>query len=409
MYSPNPVVYSVAQLNNYVKNILDKDENLANVFVTGEISNFKPHYSGHLYMTIKDETAAIRAVMFSNSAMRLRFSVENGMKVLIFGRISLFERDGSYQLYINDMQPDGIGSLNLAFEQLKKKLEKEGLFDPYHKKEMPKFPKRVGVVTSATGAAVQDIFNVLARRYPVSEVVLRPCKVQGEGAAEDVAQAIKEFNEKNAADVLIVGRGGGSIEDLWAFNEEIVARAVFDSRIPVISAVGHETDFTICDFVADLRAPTPSAAAECAVPDIRDLKDNLSMWSSRLVGNIRNAIENNRNILRLIEQSPVLKEPERWLQDNRRDVLYLSEKLLSQTETAVLEERNNLSSLAGKLGALSPLGVIARGYAMAQKDGKVLSRAADVKSGDEIILNFSDGIVNATVNSVRNDINGSKL
>ncbi len=409
MYSPNPVVYSVAQLNNYVKNILDKDENLANVFVTGEISNFKPHYSGHLYMTIKDETAAIRAVMFSNSAMRLRFSVENGMKVLIFGRISLFERDGSYQLYINDMQPDGIGSLNLAFDQLKKKLEKEGLFDPYHKKEIPKFPKRVGVVTSATGAAVQDIFNVLARRYPVAEVVLRPCKVQGEGAAEDVAQSIKEFNEKNAADVLIVGRGGGSIEDLWAFNEEIVARAVFDSRIPVISAVGHETDFTICDFVADLRAPTPSAAAECAVPDIRDLKDALSLWGSRLVGNTRNIIENNRNKLRLIEQSPVLKEPERWLQDNRRDVLYLGEKLYSQTETAILGERNNLSSLAGKLGALSPLGVIARGYAMAQKDGKVLSRAADVKSGDKIILNFSDGIVNATVNSVRNDINDSKL
>ncbi|MBO5291012.1 MAG: exodeoxyribonuclease VII large subunit, partial [Clostridia bacterium] len=275
MYSPNPTVYSVAQLNNYVKSVLDNDENLNHLFVTGEISNYKPHYSGHMYMTIKDETASIKAVMFAGNASRLKFKPENGMKVIIFGTVSLFQRDGSYQLYINDMQPDGIGALNIAFEQLKKKLEAEGLFSNQYKKPIPKFPQKVGVVTSATGAAVQDIFNVLKRRYPVAEVVLRPCQVQGDGAANDIANAIKEFNKVKGADVLIVGRGGGSIEDLWAFNEEIVARAVFDSEIPVISAVGHETDVTICDFVADLRAPTPSAAAECAVPDCFELKANL--------------------------------------------------------------------------------------------------------------------------------------
>ena len=238
MYSPNPTVYSVAQLNNYVKSVLDNDENLNHLFVTGEISNYKPHYSGHMYMTIKDETASIKAVMFAGNASRLKFKPENGMKVIIFGTVSLFQRDGSYQLYINDMQPDGIGALNIAFEQLKKKLEAEGLFSSQYKKPIPKFPQKVGVVTSATGAAVQDIFNVLKRRYPVAEVVLRPCQVQGEGAANDIANAIKEFNKVKGADVLIVGRGGGSIEDLWAFNEEIVARAVFESEIPVISAVG---------------------------------------------------------------------------------------------------------------------------------------------------------------------------
>lgn len=245
MITPKPTVYSVSQLNSYVKGVLDKDENLSHIFVTGEISNYKPHYSGHLYMTVKDETASIKAVMFAGNATKLRFKPENGMKILAFGTVSLFPRDGSFQLYINDMQPDGIGALNIAFEQLKKKLDAEGLFKQEHKKALPKFPQKIGVVTSATGAAVQDIFNVLKRRFPVAEVVLRPCQVQGDGAAEDIAKAIYEFNRLRGADVLIVGRGGGSIEDLWAFNEEIVARAVFASEIPVISAVGHETDYTI--------------------------------------------------------------------------------------------------------------------------------------------------------------------
>ena len=272
MITPTPTVYSVNELNSYVKRILDNDENLKHIFVTGEISNYKAHYSGHLYMTIKDESASVKAVMFAGNASRLRFRPENGMKVLIFGTVSLFPRDGSYQLYISDMQPDGMGALSVAFEQLKKKLAAEGLFSDSYKKPIPKFPTRIGVITSETGAAVQDIFNVLSRRFPSAEVVLRPTQVQGDGAAQDIAKAIYVFNEYNAADVLIVGRGGGSIEDLWAFNEEVVARAVFASEIPVISAVGHETDYTICDFVADLRAPTPSAAAELAVPDRLELK-----------------------------------------------------------------------------------------------------------------------------------------
>ena len=397
MITPTPNVYSVSQSNSYVKGVLDRDENLAHIFVTGEISNYKAHYSGHLYMTVKDETASIKAVMFAGNASKLRFKPENGMKILAFGTVSLFPRDGSYQLYINDMQPDGVGALNIAFEQLKKKLEAEGLFRQEYKKPLPEFPQKIGVVTSSTGAAVQDIFNVLKRRFPVAEVVLRPCQVQGEGAAEDVAKAIYEFNKLNAADVLIVGRGGGSIEDLWAFNEEIVARAVFASRIPVISAVGHETDYTICDFVADLRAPTPSAAAECAVPDIFELKANLVSLRQHIFSLTRNKMNIERNSLSSFEKRLALRDPVTNINEQRKELVYLTEKLSILTNSILDENKSKISALAGKLDVLSPLSVISRGYALVEKDDKLVTKVKDLKKDDVISIKLSDGQVKARI------------
>lgn len=400
MYTPTPKVYSVNELNNYAKGLLDNDENLRHIFVTGEVSNYKAHYSGHLYMTIKDEVASIKAVMFAGNASRLRFSLENGMKVLIFGTVSLFPRDGSFQLYINDMQPNGMGALSVAFEQLKKKLADEGLFSEAYKKSIPAFPQRVGVVTSATGAAIQDILNVLKRRYPVAEVVVRSAQVQGECAAEDIAQAIKEFNSTNGADVLIVGRGGGSIEDLWAFNEEVVARAVFESKIPVISAVGHETDYTICDFVADLRAPTPSAAAELAVPDVNELKGELLSYKQQLYSIVKNQLTTERNKLSAIEKSGALKDPVIKLNETRRNLLYLSEKITDLTQAQLDSQKLKFSALAGKLDALSPLGVIARGYAIVNKDEKLLTNASQFNVGDNISVKLTGGTVKAQVTEV---------
>lgn len=397
MITPKPTVYSVSQLNSYVKGVLDKDENLSHIFVTGEISNYKPHYSGHLYMTVKDETASIKAVMFAGNATKLRFKPENGMKILAFGTVSLFPRDGSFQLYINDMQPDGIGALNIAFEQLKKKLDAEGLFKQEHKKALPKFPQKIGVVTSATGAAVQDIFNVLKRRFPVAEVVLRPCQVQGDGAAEDIAKAIYEFNRLRGADVLIVGRGGGSIEDLWAFNEEIVARAVFASEIPVISAVGHETDYTICDFVADLRAPTPSAAAECAVPDIYELKSNLVSLSQHIYSLTRNNVNIERNKLLSLEKSLVLRDPVTNINEQRKELVYLTEKLSSLTNSVLDVNKSKISALAGKLDVLSPLSVISRGYALVEKNNKPVTKVTELKTDDVISVKLSDGLIQAKI------------
>lgn len=400
MYTPTPKVYSVNELNNYVKGLLDNDENLEYIFVSGEISNFKAHYSGHMYMTIKDEVAAIKAVMFAGNASRLKFSIENGMKVIAFGSVSLFPRDGSFQLYITDMQPDGVGSLSVAFEQLKKKLEAEGLFSPAHKKPIPAFPQRVGVVTSSTGAAIQDIFNVLKRRYPTCEVVVRPTQVQGEGAAEDIARAIEEFNALNGADVLIVGRGGGSVEDLWAFNEEVVARAVYNSRIPIISAVGHETDYSICDFVADLRAPTPSAAAELAVPDKVELKAELLAYKQQLFTLVRNEISTQRAKLEAIEKSSALKDPVVKLNDSRKNLAYLNERLCDVVQAQLTGKRLEFSALVGKLDALSPLGVISRGYALVSKDEALLTSVSNVAIGDSIRVKLSDGEALATVTDI---------
>ncbi len=400
METPTPKVYSVNELNNYVKNILDSDENLRYIFVAGEISNYKAHYSGHLYMTIKDESAAVKAVMFAGNASKLRFVPENGMKVLIFGQVSLFPRDGSYQLYINSMQPDGMGALSVAYEQLKKKLEAEGLFSPEHKKKLPAFPQKIGVVTSSTGAAIQDIFNVLSRRYPVAQVVVRPAQVQGEGAAKDIADAIREFNALKGADVLIVGRGGGSVEDLWAFNEEIVARAVFESDIPVISAVGHETDYTICDFVADLRAPTPSAAAEIVVPDINELKSVLFNYKQHITNMIVSRFNQERQRLNVIKKSSAMRDPVVKLNDSRRSLLYFNEELNDLTRNVIEKDKLRLGTMAGKLQSLSPLGVIARGYALVEKKEAVVTTIDSVDIDEMVKVRLSNGSFDARVEKV---------
>ena len=391
MYSVSPTVYSVTELNNYVKRILEMDENLKNVFVTGEISNFKNHYSGHMYMTIKDEGGAIKAVMFSSYASRLKFVPENGMKVIIFGSVSLYNKDGSYQLYITDMQPDGLGALNLAYEQLKERLQNEGLFNLEFKKPIPKFPKKIGVMTAPDGAAVRDIFSVLKRRYPVAEIVFSPVAVQGASAAPEIAKAINLFNEQKAADVLIVGRGGGSLEDLWAFNEEVVARAIFQSQIPVISAVGHETDFTIADFVADLRAPTPSAAAELAVPDIFELKSDLLGLKQHLSVLMRNMIVAEKEKVENFQKQITILSPSNKIKNSRQELSNLYEKAVNSMTLKMNEEKAKISLLSSKLNALSPLNVLSRGYSITYNNDSPIKSVNDVKTGDNIKVRVTDG------------------
>lgn len=391
MYSVSPTVFSVTELNNYVKRILETDENLKNVFVTGEISNFKNHYSGHMYMTIKDEGGAIKSVMFSSYASRLKFVPENGMKVIIFGSVSLYNKDGTYQLYITDMQPDGVGALNLAYEQLKEKLQKEGLFSTERKKPIPQFPQKIGVMTAPDGAAVRDIFSVLKRRYPVAEIVFCPVAVQGAAAAPEIAKAIKLFNEKNAADVLIVGRGGGSLEDLWAFNEEIVARAIFESQIPVISAVGHETDFTIADFVADLRAPTPSAAAELAVPDIFELKSDLLGLKQHLSVLMRNKISTEKEKIENFEKQITILNPSNKIKNSRQELSNFYEKVVNLMTLKMNDEKAKISLLSSKLNALSPLEVLSRGYSISYKNETPIKSVNDVNAGDNIKIRVTDG------------------
>jgi len=391
MYSVSPTVFSVTELNNYVKRILETDENLKNVFVTGEISNFKNHYSGHMYMTIKDEGGAIKSVMFSSYASRLKFVPENGMKVIIFGSVSLYNKDGTYQLYITDMQPDGVGALNLAYEQLKEKLQNEGLFNADLKKSIPQFPQKIGVMTAPDGAAVRDIFSVLKRRYPVAEIVFCPVAVQGATAAPEIAKAIKLFNEKNAADVLIVGRGGGSLEDLWAFNEEVVARAIFESQIPVISAVGHETDFTIADFVADLRAPTPSAAAELAVPDIFELKSDLLGLKQHLSVLMRNKIYTEKEKIENFEKQITILNPSNKIKNSRQELSSFYEKVVNLMTLKMNDEKAKISLLSSKLNALSPLEVLSRGYSISYKNEMPIKSVNDVNTGDNIKIRVTDG------------------
>ena len=385
-------VLSVSQLNTYVKSIVDSDLLLRNVFVVGEISNFTNHYrTGHYYLTLKDENSAVKAVMFRTANQRLRFMPESGMSVIVRGRVSVFERDGQYQLYIEDMQPDGIGALTLAFEQLKNKLAQEGLFDEVYKRPIPQRCRRIGVITSATGAVLQDIRNVVSRRYPVAEIILEPVEVQGVNAAPQIVKAIEKFNSGDFADVLIVGRGGGSIEDLWAFNEESVARAVFNSHIPVISAVGHETDFTICDFVADLRAPTPSAAAELAVPDIRDDKLFLTVAIRQIEATIIDRIEREQFKIKSFNDILKLKSPVALIDErlNTVDAVYLS--VLSLIEKRLAYEESRFLSITASVDALSPLKVMSRGYTVVYKDKKIVPSAEQINSGDVLTLKFSDG------------------
>lgn len=387
-----PSALTVTQVNTYIKSIFDEDINLNTVIITGEISNFKNHYrTGHFYLTLKDEKSSIKAVMFSSANRRLRFMPEDGMQVVAVGRISVFERDGQYQLYIEDMMPSGYGNLNLAFEKLKQKLSEEGLFDEKHKKELPSCPMKVGVITSPTGAAIEDILNVLSRRFPLAEVIFEGVEVQGVNAAPSIVKAINKFNLTKAADVLIVGRGGGSIEDLWAFNEESVARAIFNCDIPVISAVGHETDFTIADFVSDMRAPTPSAAAELAVPDMREHLAYVTSIKRFLRSDIENKIASEREkISRLVSSKSFIK-PEDMVKSQRQYLDNLVMSCESMAEIIIKKHRLDFSSLVSKLDAMSPLKVLSRGYLMATKNDEVITSAEKAEVGDNICLHFKDG------------------
>lgn len=396
-----PLILTVSQLNTYAKSVIDQDSTLNNVFVSGEISNFVDHYrSGHLYMSIKDNSASIKAVMFAGNASRLKFKPENGMAVIIRGRVSIYEREGQYQLYIDDMQPDGIGSLSLAFEQLKERLSKEGLFSQEHKKAIPQMPSRIGVVSSPTGAAVQDVLNVLGRRFPLAEIVFAGVKVQGDGSAEQVCRAIEEMNRLNAVNVIIVARGGGSAEDLWEFNNEKLAYAIYNSHIPIISGVGHETDFTICDFVADLRAPTPSAAAELAVPDANQQYFYISSLKSTMDSFINEKLFDCESNFAKLCESDVLTNPVSII-DNCEDYLNSLSGLINENINLKIENfSNNFSILCSSLDNLSPLKVLARGYSMVKKNNSVVSSVDDIENNDEIEIKFSNGSAKAKISEV---------
>lgn len=389
----NTLVLSVSQLNRYIKMNFDADENLANIFISGEISNFTNHYrTGHLYFTLKDDSAAVRAVMFNSSAKRLKFMPEDGMKVIARGRVSVYEASGQYQLYVDDMQPDGVGALNLAYEQLKEKLQKEGLFSELHKKPLPPYPEKVGVITSPTGAAVRDIINILGRRFPYAEIVFCPVLVQGDGAHLQLTDAVNMFNSERAADVIIIGRGGGSIEDLWEFNDEGLARAVYNSDIPVISAVGHETDFTICDFVADMRAPTPSAAAELAVPDANELQYALSALKNRMFLNVSSGIADRRSRLEYLTSKGALKSPDEMLSNRSQRLDTAFSKMLSSYENRIGGKKVEFISAATALSKLDPMSVLMRGFAfVSDKNGKNVYSSQALAKGDKINVRFHDG------------------
>lgn len=389
----NTLVLSVSQLNRYIKMNFDADENLANIFISGEISNFTNHYrTGHLYFTLKDDLAAVRAVMFNSSAKRLKFMPEDGMKVIARGRVSVYEASGQYQLYVDDMQPDGVGALNLAYEQLKEKLQKEGLFSELHKKPLPPYPEKVGVITSPTGAAVRDIINVLGRRFPYAEIVFCPVLVQGDGAHLQLTDAVNLFNSERAADVIIIGRGGGSIEDLWEFNDEGLARAVYNSEIPVISAVGHETDFTICDFVADMRAPTPSAAAELAVPDTNELQYALLALKNRMFLNVSSGIADRRSRLEYLTSKGALKSPDEMLSNRSQRLDTAFSKMLSSYENRIGGKKVEFISAATALSKLDPMSVLMRGFAfVSDKNGKNVYSSQALAKGDKINVRFHDG------------------
>ena len=393
-------ILSVSQINTYLKSIIEDDINLRNIYISGEISNFTNHYrTGHLYFTLKDDKGAIKAVMFRQSASRLRFIPENGMQVLIRGSVGVYESGGVYQIYCDDMIPEGLGELTIAYEQLKAKLEDMGLFRAEHKKPIPEMPKKVGVITSPTGAALQDILSVLERRFPLAEVVFEGVQVQGDSAAPQIAAAIDKFSALRAADVLIVGRGGGSIEDLWAFNEEIVAMAIYNCDIPVISAVGHETDFTIADFVADLRAPTPSAAAELAVPDYRELLFSIDKTLDSLDDGINRAVD--RYAVRLLQFKNILSghSPEKTVTLYSQLLSACEEKIRLTIKNKIDFYENALLHYSGKLEAISPLKVLLRGYAIVEdENGLTVKSSGEIASGSKIKVKMHDGDIHCTVN-----------
>lgn len=394
----NKKVITVSQLNMYVKSLLEGNPNLNDVYITGEISNFTNHYkTGHLYMSIKDDGAIIKAVMFRHYATHLQFKPENGMKVILRGKVSLFERDGTYQLYITAMKQAGLGELQLKYEQLKQELSKQGLFDEAHKKPLPKIPTEIAVITSPTGAAVQDILNILSRRFPVAKVLMCPVQVQGPLAAPQLIEAVKAVNERNTSDVIIIGRGGGSIEDLWAFNDENLARELYASKIPVISAVGHETDFTICDYVADRRAPTPSAAAELAVPDRNELLSQLCKTSGNLKNYLNRTFENANLKFSALMNKQCMKNPYFSITVKGQTVDLLENRMNKAFEGIYSNSNAFFLQVASKLNSLSPTNVMLRGYSIAYKGEKIVTSVKEVSVGDKLEINLSDGRINTTV------------
>ncbi len=389
---------TVKQLNLFVKSLIEGDVRLSNVTVTGEISNFKNHYqSGHFYFTLKDEDAQIRCVMFRAYACRVPFAVLDGLKVVLRGRVSLYEKDGQYQFYAEEMHEQGLGDISLQFQQIKERLAKEGLFDEENKRPLPRFPKRIAVITSDTGAAVQDILNITARRYPLCEIMLCPVAVQGENAVPSMLDALDRVYALSNCDAIIIGRGGGSIEDLWAFNSEILARKIYESPIPVISAVGHETDFTICDFVADLRAPTPSAAAELVVPDINEIYNFLNKRSDALKNALLSKYNLNKAKYQSLCEKPFFAKPEMIVEAREEQLDYLTEKLVMAFTTTLKNQQNRLSTAIAKLDALSPLKVLSRGYSIAEIDNKPITSINDAEKGDKLTLKLNDGKLVCTV------------
>ena len=392
----NPI--TVTDLNKYIKNKIDGDEMLNNVLVKGEISNFKNHYTGHMYFTLKDESSLIKCGMFKSYTTHLSFMPKDGMKVMVLGSVAVFERDGVYQIYAKAMKEDGLGSLYTAYEELKKKLEQEGLFEEAHKKKIPFMPKTIGVLTSNTGAVIRDIINVSTRRNPGVHIRLYPVPVQGPGAAEKIAEGIKFMNENKLADVLIIGRGGGSLEDLWPFNEEIVARAIYDSELPIISAVGHETDFTIADFVADLRAPTPSAAAELAVANIDDVRETLKLYNNRYKVALKKKIELMRLSYEKCMARPAYKNPTQKINEQYMVIDMKVKALQNNMMLKLKEAKTSFVKETAKLDSLSPLKTLTRGYSIVtEQDGKIIKSVNDLNSGEKVNLRLSDGQKTATI------------
>ncbi len=396
MERPEPI--TVSALNKYIKDIVDSDGFLNMVYIKGEISNFKSHYTGHLYFTLKDETSLIKCVMFKTYTSNLNFVPKDGMSVVILGTVSVFERDGVYQIYVKGMEVDGVGALYAEYEKLKSKLAMEGIFDESKKKKIPMLPKSIGVITSKTGAVIRDIINVTTRRFPNVNIKLYPASVQGKGAAETIVKGLKYFNDVKNVDVIIVARGGGSLEDLWPFNEEITARAIYESEIPVISAVGHETDFTIADFVADLRAPTPSAAGELAVPEINEIRWKLSNTRKKLCLLLKQRVELMRNTFVSLINNRVLKDPYDFIRKKTLEIEKYDSALANNVIIKIKDSKLKLIGVAARLDALSPLKTLVRGYSIVEdNNGKVVSSINDLNSGDSVKLVMSDGSCDATI------------
>ncbi len=394
-------VITVSQLNSYIKSVLEQDVNLNLIYIVGEVSNFVHYYkSGHMYFTLKDDKSQLKAVMFSSNAEKVKFKIENGLRVICRGRVSAYEKDGQYQLYVDSIQPDGIGELSLAYEQLKQRLFEEGLFDDEHKKALPRFPRRIGVATSNMGAAVEDIKNITKRRYPLAEIVIAPTIVQGDLAPNDIVKSIKLLDSIDDIDVIIVGRGGGSIEDLWAFNTEIVARAVYECKKPIISAVGHETDYTICDFVADVRAETPSAAAEKAVPDINVIMSFVNSSRERMLSLINYKLQDEMQRLDNLQNKGPLSNFSEYI-ENYKDILdgYTND-MLSILSDRLRDNSFKLSGLADKLNSLSPLAVLSRGYSVVSINDRIINSTKSVKVNDVVDVTLSDGRIICTVKEV---------